>query len=125
MEFQVVDEDTGNIVLGTSGDFILMKYGNDYSSIYDDRTLIDKGFARWVNKQQEQWRYSIKGSILHYFAVRREHREMKKQKDRIFGLITAASGEKRGRVETLLLQYLHGNALKIVDFTASMVAIRE
>ncbi|MBN2421809.1 phosphate uptake regulator PhoU [Candidatus Woesearchaeota archaeon] len=50
---------------------------------------------------------------------------LNKEKQEILDKINHLSNEKRDKVETVLLQYLHSNTLKIVDFSTSIIAIRE
>jgi ubiquinone/menaquinone biosynthesis C-methylase UbiE len=45
--------------------------------------LIDTGYACWVNKEREVWRFTVKGAIKSYMKVRRELKEMNKQMDRV------------------------------------------
>lgn len=47
------------------------------------RALVEHGLGRWLDKQREQWRYTLKGSIQNYFCFRRESRKLTQQKDRI------------------------------------------
>jgi 2-polyprenyl-3-methyl-5-hydroxy-6-metoxy-1,4-benzoquinol methylase len=47
------------------------------------RALVEHGLGRWLDKQREQYRYTLKGAIQHYFCFRRESRKLTQQKDRI------------------------------------------
>lgn len=45
--------------------------------------LVDRGFAKWLDKDQEKWHYTLKGSILSYIDFRRELRRGKQQSKRL------------------------------------------
>ncbi|MHC4744790.1 MAG: class I SAM-dependent methyltransferase [Planctomycetota bacterium] len=56
----------------------------EYEAIMRQRVcaLVERGFAKWLNKDQEKWRYTLKGSILSYIDFRRESRQVKQQSER-------------------------------------------
>jgi len=45
--------------------------------------LVERGFAKWLDKEQDKWRYTLKGSILGYIDFRRELRRGKQQSKRL------------------------------------------
>jgi 2-polyprenyl-3-methyl-5-hydroxy-6-metoxy-1,4-benzoquinol methylase len=45
--------------------------------------LIARGSAKWLDKNQEKWRYTLKGSILSYIDIRREFRKCEQQRKRL------------------------------------------
>ena len=57
----------------------------EYETLVQRRVhvLVDRGFAKWMDKDQEKWRYTLKGSILGYIGQRRELRKLEQQSKRL------------------------------------------
>lgn len=57
----------------------------EYEAIIRRRVqvLVDRGVTKWLDKNQDKWRYTLKGSILSYIGQRREMRKLKQQSKRL------------------------------------------